>query len=443
MLYATLIGSIVKFGIPHSMAYFIPKHPERERVWVTQTALFILSTSSLAIITIYVVGDLIRANTSFDFVTALQLYILFFINLDFVEFYWLGKKRTDYVFYYSSGRLLARIVVVVVTAAVTESAHSIVLSLVVLEAFRCALVFFYAISRKWFTTKLTRVSIALQSSYFLPLGAGGAVQMLNDSVGMIFISAMIGVEALAFYVIGKFAIQIVNILRGAIADVIFPEIVELKHALIKDTLPLWQKATVWYCILIFPMAALFSYYADAVVTILFTSNYSAAIPVFAAFSMAMIIDCFDFHLPLRVQNANRFFVVGSIIAIVVNLVLLYPMYQRFGLIGPAVSFILSRLIFTIYLGNRMLRLYSTSLLAIVHWQDVGRVFGATIVCVPILIAGKHLVENLFIRGVLFGGLYLMVYVLLLRLLGVWDVFGLLRAWLHSRENDTDYVGKGS
>lgn len=432
MVYAGLVGSLVKVGIPHSLAYFLPKYPEREQVWVTQTALFILATTTVAMVAIYLAGDLIRANTSFDFVTALQLYILFFMNLDFMEFYWLGKKRTDYVFYYSSGRLLARIVVVVVSALVTEDAHSIVLSLISLEAIRCFLVLWYASAGKWFTSKLTRASLSLQMSYFLPLGAGGIVEMINSRAGMLFISATIGAEALAFYAIGTFASQIVNVLRGAIADVIFPEIVELKHAVAKDALPLWQRATVWYCILIFPVAVLFSYYADAVVTVLFTSEYSAAVPVFSVFAMAMLLDCFDFHLPLRVQNANRFFVIGSVIALVLNLGVLYPMYLLFGLTGPALAFIFSRLMFTAYLGHRMSRLYQVDPGQILQWRNIGKVMSAALICAPILIAGKHLVEPLFLRGLLFGGAYLVAYIVVLRLLGIRDAFALLRALVRSK-----------
>jgi hypothetical protein len=56
---------------------------------------------------------------------------------------------------------------------------------------------------------------------------------------------------------------------------------------------------------------------------------------------------------------------------------------------------------------------------------VGAIFVASLACVPILIAGKHLLENLLIRGVIFGTLYLAAYILLLRLLGVSEVRGIL------------------
>lgn len=427
LVYAGLVGPLVSFGIARSLPFLLPKHPEKERVWVTQTMLYVFAFTSVAIIGIFIAGDLIRAKSSYDFVTALQLYIIFFINLDFIELYWLAKKRTDYVLYYTSGRLLVRTIVVVVVAFLSESTIWIIYSLVVLEAVRCFLVFCYALYRKWFTSRLTRESLKLQLSYFLPLGSGAVVEAVNSSAGLLFVSAAIGAEALAFYTIGMFARMIVEIMRGSVADVIFPDIVELKTAARRDALPLWQRATVWYCIMLFPVAVIFSYYSDAIVTVLFTSDYLAAVPVFATFAFMLYVDCFDFHLPLRVQNANRFFFIGSVIALIANLVLIYPMYVMFGLLGPAVAFIISRLAITTYLASGALTIYGVKIRELVLWREIGVIFLASILCVPILIAGKAFVDQLLVRGIVFGGAYMVAYLLALRLLGVQDVTAISRA----------------
>jgi len=433
MVYASLVGPLVSFGIARSLPFLIPKYPEQERTWVTQTVLYVAASSCVAIIAIFFAGDLIRAKTSFDFVTALQLYLIFFTNFDFIELYWLGKKRTDYVLYYSTGRLLALTTVVVAAALLTRDALSIVYGLVALEAIRCLLVFWYSNSRRWFTSRLSRASLTLQASYFLPLGSGAVVQTVNSNAGMLFVSTMIGAEALAFYAIGTFAMKIIDILRGAIADVIFPDIVEVKSAAPKDALPLWRRATVWYCVMLFPVAILFLFYADVVVTVLFTAKYSAAIPIFSEFAFSLILSCFDFHLPLRVQNANRYFLIGNIIKLFANLSLLYPMYLLFGLLGPAISLILSRLIFVVYLAHRTLYVYEIHIGELVLWRDVSKVLAAAVLCAPVLIIGKLLVGQLLLRGILFGGAYLLMYLLLLRLLRVWDAFAMAGALLRSKK----------
>jgi len=425
LLYAAIAGAFVTFGVRHSLVYFLPKYPERERVWVTQAALFTLALSCVAVIVIFVIGDLVRAKTSFDFITLLQLYILFFFNLDFLESYWLGKKRTDLILYLSATRLTARMIVVVVAALLTSDARQIVISLILLECVRCVLVLAFATNRKWFTSGITRSSLKEQMTYFVPLGVGGIAETLNRRIGMLFVSFVLGAEALAFYVIGSFAVPIVNTLRGAIADVIFPEIVQLKHAEAKDALPLWQQATVWYCVLLFPMVVIFNYYADAVVAILFTEDYFNAIPVFSAYALLLSIYCFDFHLPLRVQNANRFFVIASVIGLSVNAALLYPMYTVFGLVGPVVAYLVSQTVFAVYLALQTSRLYKVRISMMVRWLDVAKVTIASLVCMPILMIGKVAVEPYLIRSVVFGAAYIVAYLAVLRFLGVWNSFAFL------------------
>ena len=305
LVYAALVGPFVTFATGNSLVYFLPRFPEKTKVWLTQNILFVAAFSSVAITVLFIAGDFIRGRTSFDFVVALQLYVLFFCNLDFIEFFWLSRKQSHLVLYYSAGRLLARAFAVIVTAWLTKDAYATVLSLVGVEFLRFLLVSAYVFHRHWFSlTEVSRSTLRHQMSYFVPLGSGAVIEVLNGRIGMLFISSVIGVTALAYYVTGAFVTQIVNVLRGAIADVIFPEIMEIRSAKPIDALRLWRQATVWNCILLFPAAFFCAYYADAFVIVLFTKEYMAAIPVFATFATMLAIDCFDFHMPLRVQECQ-------------------------------------------------------------------------------------------------------------------------------------------
>ena len=428
LLYATIIAPLVSFGIARALLFLLPKRPQLERVWITQTVLLVLAFSVVVQTGVFLASDLIRANTSFDFVFELQLYIFFFVNLDFVELYWLGKKRTDKVLYYSTTRMLARTVTVITAAYLTEDAVVVILCLIAVETIRFLLVLLFSIWRRWYALGITAATLRLQVSYFLPLGAGANIEILRSSAGPLFISVVLGPEALAFYMIGVFATKIADILRGAIADVIFPDMVEVKSTVPKDALPLWRRATVWYSILMFPGAVFLSYYADAVVITLFTSQYLAAVPVFATLALHLLLLCFDFHLPLRVQNANRFYVVGSLLALATSLTLLYPMYLAFGLVGPAVASLLAHFTMAAYLARQVNRIYAIRFVDIVAWREIGKVLLASLACLPILVLGKLLMENLILRGVLFGAAFFVAYYFLLRALAVSESDAIVRAF---------------
>ena len=113
------------FSIKTSILYFIPKDPDNERKYVTQTALFIFASSALGLGIIYATGHIVFAKANFDFAEPLLLYVFFFLNLDFVESYWLAKKRSDYVLYYSTAKSAIKITVSMAVGYMQMAASSL------------------------------------------------------------------------------------------------------------------------------------------------------------------------------------------------------------------------------------------------------------------------------------------------------------------------------
>ena len=426
MLYAAIFVPLSSFATQFSLQYLIPKQPQDTRVWTTQTVLFVAGFSSVVILGIWLAAGLIRAYTSFDFVLLLQLYIFFTVNLDFLESYWLGRKRTDYILLYSTGRLLARVTVLVSAAMLFRNAEIVVKSLIIVEAIRFSLVAFFGIRGNLFSTQITREKLRLQASYFVPLGFGAIVVTMNAKLGALLISTKFGSEALAIFVIGSFALPIMNIFRGAIGDVIFPDIVELKTETRSDQLVLWRKATILYCAAVFPTACLLAYYSDVLVETIFTPQYAAAAPVFMVFAAMLCVSCFEFHLPLRAQNANRYFVTGNILALTSNAVILYPLATWLGIVGPAVAFVVSQLVLALYMAYRVLRIYEVSIPELLDWSKISLIVFGVIVCAPILFLFESMIHNDVTRLIVGCALYGTIYLLVIRALGVSEIFRLLQ-----------------
>ena len=81
---------------------------------------------------------------------------------------------------------------------------------------------------------------------------------------------------------------------------------------------------------------------------------------------------------------------------------------------------------TMYQARGVINVYDVRLQELLPWRDIGKVLVAALVCAPILVAGKFLIEQELVRGLVFGGAYLLAYVALIRALGVWDAFALLQ-----------------
>ena len=139
LVYAALLISIAGFGISTSLLRFVPDNPERSWRLVNQTALLTLASSTIVAGGAFALDALFDGRLLGGYGMRVALYVYLFVNLDFWEFLWLSERRSFAVLGYTTARLVARIAVVTITAALTRDVDAIILSLLVLEAVRLAI----------------------------------------------------------------------------------------------------------------------------------------------------------------------------------------------------------------------------------------------------------------------------------------------------------------
>ena len=108
MIYATLFVTICGFGIDASLTYFLPRYPNQERQLVSQNSALIMVFSSVCLCLFLIARKPFLEIASYDFTLPLAAYVFCFVNLNWLEYYWIAKRRTDLVLYYSAGRLFVR-----------------------------------------------------------------------------------------------------------------------------------------------------------------------------------------------------------------------------------------------------------------------------------------------------------------------------------------------
>jgi O-antigen/teichoic acid export membrane protein len=437
VLYATLIAGLMAFAVNTNLIYFIPKYPNREKQSVTHTAFLILITSSIGLIAVYLLKGLILGRTSYNFIAPLIVY-LFFLNFDFYENYWLGKKRTDIVLYYSSGRVLVRTAALIISAYVSRDVMTVIRTLIVVEFAKCLFVF--VMIRGLLTWRLDRALLREQLRFIIPLGSASVLILVNNQLANLVISIRMGVERLALYSIGGQQIPIINIVRASIMDVLFPEMAQIGDV---ERLQLWRRANVVFCAMVFPVYAVFFCYARTFIETMFTPQYLAAVPLFRIYLTLMVIQCFEMGTPLRAINQNKYFIFGSALDLAINIGLILLLFRPVGFITPALAFIIAETATATYLGGRILHFYRIPLRSLFLWKKIFTILCCAAVAVPVLVAGRWINLNSVIRAVSFSILYLAVYYAAIRRLRV-DEVELLVAKLKSRLRDAGArLGRGN
>jgi O-antigen/teichoic acid export membrane protein len=413
LLYAGLLTTICAFGINNSLLYFIPSRPNCVRQMVRQAMTMTFGTS------VTVVSGTLLADyfSNGAILGGLQLpvaiYVLLFVNLDFWEFYWLSQKRPVPVFAYTTGRLIARILVVVTAASIWRDVMPIVWSLIGLEALR--------ITGSWIAWQRAKGGIeqtgeescwSEQFRYCWPVGLALILVTLNKSLGNLFVTKTLGVVALAHYAIGTHIQPVIGVLRNSVSDAVLPELAALKSAKGEGALALWRRSTVVSMILLSAAGLVLFEFAHTFVVTLFSASYEPAVVIFQIYLFVLVREVFDFGVALRAVNRTAPIVTSSLFAILLNLLLLVTVMPIFGLPAAALAFVISRWTEGLVLGRSTMRAYHIGLKDLARWGDLGKVAAAALLA-SVVFYGSFWVDHFGLVGVILGSTVFMALFLAL------------------------------
>lgn len=420
MTYAMIFSVLCSLSIDSSLTYFIPRFPDRDRSFATQASVLILGFSMAIIGALLLVKPLILNLTTYDFVMPLACYVLFFTNLNWLEYYWVAKRHTGSVLFYSAIRLLLRISVLLFVAYTTRDLFATIWSAVLVEGCRVLLVFVYFSKSGMFREDLRWSSIVEQLKFALPVGASAVIDCLGRNVGKLFVGAMLGPTALAYYAVGSYLQPFVSVMRSGIQEAVYPELVRA-HDKPNVSLQLWQRVNILNCVVFFPATVLLVFYSKEIVAALFTSEYLAAAPIFIVYAFFLIRRCFDADVLLRSTGQTRFMICGTIGALTVNAALSLLLFEHVGMIGPAIAFVASEVALELYYTQRVRHALKLTIADLTDWNSISVIAVSCVVALPIPIGFGLLPGPEIIRMFAASVLYFFVVLLLAFRFGVADI----------------------
>ncbi len=423
LLYVTVLASIAAFGINSSLLRFVPDNPDARGWRFVHQAIVMTFVSS-----VLVTGATVLLNMAFDgrlvggFAIPVALYVLFFVNLDFWEALYIAEKRSIAVLRYTTGRLVARIVVVTATAALTRDVDTIIVALICLEAVRLAISAYFWRRRTRHVARASQAHWREQLQYTLPFGTALVLTTINKSIGSLFVAKMLGPVVLAHYMIGTYLQPVVGVLRNSISDVVLPEMVTRGRATQTDQLDLWRRTTVVSAMLLIAAAILLARFAEILIVTIFSDEYQPAVPIFQLYLLIFLRESLDFGIPLRAINQTTSIMHSNLVAIVVNCVFMFMLTATWGVLGAVAALVLSRFIEGAYLATRTARAYSVSMRQLAPWGDLARVLLAAVLAASVL-WGEFWTQRFGFFGIILGGAaYMLVFGLALLALRVPEAF---------------------
>jgi O-antigen/teichoic acid export membrane protein len=408
MLYAGMIANFAAFSVNKSLIYFLSKY-DHDKQYINNSIFLNILITIFVVLFILISKNLIISKTSFDFVFSLLLYLIFFLNLDYCESYWISIRRTNYVLYYTFLRGLIRNIVVILSAYIFSDVTKMIHCLVIVEVIRFILICFYTKKIKSINIKLNLVKLKDQISYILPMGISNFIFYLNKEISKILILYTMGVEYLAIYSVGCYQIPIIGIVRGSIGDIVFSEVCSRSSSNIDKAFVLWKQTNVIYLSVVLPVFFVFFFYAKEFITIFFTEKYLESIIIFKIYMFLMLKECFETGIPIRMLNKNKFYIYAYNYSFFINIISITILSLYFKFVGPAVAYVISDTFVYIYLGKKILDLSQIKISKLFYWKKISYLFISSTVLVPILYVGELFNINLILKIVIFSTIYLIIY----------------------------------
>jgi O-antigen/teichoic acid export membrane protein len=428
LLYASVLQTIAVFSINDSVLYCIPAHPASRWRTVRQTAVLIACSSLITVAGLAVLDRAAGGRIVGPMLLPICLYVLFCSNLDFWDWFWVATDRPGLIFVYTSVRLAARVVVAIVTAALTHDVRAIIWALIALEGLRVlgAAVLMRAADRSPSEPPLPD-PWREQLRYCVPSGTASVLSTLNRNLSSLVVTKALGAVAFAQYTIAKFGEPVVLALRNSVSAVVLPEMVQRERDSREAPLALWRRATVLNTILLFPVVVFVWRYARPLVETVFGRSYAPAALVLQIYLLAVVRECFDFAPALRALNRTRPLVESSVAGIVACGLMLPLLIPVGGVAGAMLALVLGAVVEAAWLARATMHHYGVSLRELIPWASVAKVTGAALLAATVL-ATSAWREMLGPGGMALAALvYLAAFGLLLLALKVPEAQALL-AW---------------
>lgn len=222
-------------------------------------------------------------------------------------------------------------------------------------------------------------SLADIRSLWMHVGIYDVLQKLFTWIDKFVISLVFSAGVFAMYFNGTFDIPFLPLLLGAVSSAALLQMSSFsKKGDIDSTVQIANQTARMLSAVVFPLFFFLFMFREELFTVLLTNKYHDAVPIFAATVFVVPLRAYNFTSILQNRHKGRIINIGAVLDIIIACVLMYPLYQLFGLVGIAVSFVISSYIqgaYYLYHTGNVLETAIHRLIPIRNWLGKLLVFG--------------------------------------------------------------------
>jgi O-antigen/teichoic acid export membrane protein len=423
MLFTVLLPTWIALGLPQSLSYFIPRASSlKEKKQLALQIFFCLTAlGAMASILVYSLQDqVIRAFANPSLVPLLwicSLYLLFIVPNKCAQATLLSLGRINFASALDVTTNVGNFLFVVVPLFLGYGLRAVLLSMLIFYALKFLVVSFVLIRLEGGLPKLLdRAMLKAQVSYSLPLWLSIFVAGVRSSVDKFLIVFLYRTEEFAVYSRGAFELPLVGIVPFALSNVLAPRYAEsYKRGDVANVLALWRQAARKVAQLFFPLFVFCFIFAEPIITLLFTSQYTGGVEIFRIYLCLLPLRIVSYKTILIAAGETKPILTATTISFVASVVLGIALERMLGFNGPALGYVfgeISGLGHMLWHSKRVLQVSWTDF---IPFRELAQpLWGATLVGIMVFPLHFVALEHAGLV-VAYAGVYFAVYIAFMRI----------------------------
>ena len=372
MLLAVLLPTCIALGLPQSLSYFIPRAAAKKEKKQLALQMFACLTvlGAVAAVVIYNLRDEVsRSFSNPDLISVsliFSLYMLFIVPNKCAQSALLSIGRINLATVMDVTTDACNFLFVVIPLVLGYGLQVVLVSLLAFYALKFVLVAIILLSLEGgFPKLLDRGILKAQIVYSLPLWLSFLVGATRAYVDKFLVVFLYRPEDFAIYSRGAFELPLIGLVPFALSSLLAPRFAEsYSRGAVMEVIVLWREMARNVSQLFFPLFVFCFIFAEPIITLLFTSQYSGGAEIFRIYLCLLPLRIVSYKTILIATGATKPILTGATVAFIASIFLGISLERVFGLSGPAVGNVLGEILGFWYM------LWHSKRVLEVSWMDL-------------------------------------------------------------------------
>jgi O-antigen/teichoic acid export membrane protein len=371
LVYGTLFG-LAQLGVAESLYFFVPRRPSDAGRHATNAAVTLVAVGlgGAAVLTSAApaIGRWLANPALAAALPLLGIFLGLMLASALFEIVLVARGRYRAAAWTYALSDIARAAFVLVPALVIGGLRGLLLGAVAFAALRFAAMLWLFVRGLDLTLRPSLTLWREQWIYTMPFALAVGVEVLQANLHQYVVAARFDPAIFAIYAVGCLQIPLVEVLTTSSANVMMVAMAGGGADRAGEALALWHDTTRRLALVIFPLVALLVALAPEVITVLFTRQYLASVPVFQLWTCALVfaVPCVDAVLRARAQT--RFLLRLNVIRLLMVIALIGWCLQAFGLAGAVLAMLAATAATRAIAIGRLARVLGVSASAVLPWK---------------------------------------------------------------------------